>query len=177
MKLSTLHLSSLMLLPLATSVAAIPTGVPRNGTLAKRGGEVNYLAQCSRFGPGAGAELYQASYIAWYANSDNSQNQQKPDSLSNEYRDWSTAAGRRLTWEGTEQSIHFKDSGITIQTHIDADALSRGLYAWGGWIQRTSDWRTFDCYKDNNRILFDWRPPVPDGTQNKIFCYADYWCV
>ncbi|KIO20968.1 hypothetical protein M407DRAFT_29410 [Tulasnella calospora MUT 4182] len=148
MKLSTLYISSLTLLPSVITAAAITGGVPLNGTLARRGGEVNYLADCSRWVPST-SEQYPASYMAWYSNVDNSLDQQKPDSLSNEYRDWS-AGGTWLTWEGQQHNIHFADSGVTVQTHIDSDASSRDFMAWAGWIQRTSDWRVFNCYKNTN---------------------------
>ncbi|KAG8944211.1 hypothetical protein FRC00_010693, partial [Tulasnella sp. 408] len=145
MKRSTLYLASVTLLPSVISAAAIPEGNPLNGTLAKRGGEVNYLAGCSRF-VSSTSEQYPASYMAWYSNVDNSLNQQKPDSLSSEYRDWS-AGGTWLTWEGRQHDIYFPGSGVTVQTHIDADASSRDFMAWAGWVQRTSDWRVFQCYK------------------------------
>lgn len=52
-----------------------------------------------------------------------------------------------VQWEGQQQNIYFSDSGVTVQTHIDADAQSRAFTAWAGWAQRTSDWKVFNCYK------------------------------
>ncbi|KAG8900945.1 hypothetical protein FRC00_010007 [Tulasnella sp. 408] len=100
----------------------------------------------------------------------------RPNSLSNEYRNWA-AGGDYLHWEGQQQDIYFSDSGVTVQTHIDSDAQSRAFTAYAGWAQRTSDGKVFNCYKDNGRQLFQWAPPVPDGTNRAIICNAIYWCV
>lgn len=119
MKLSTLSLTTLTLIPSFISAAAIPEIAARNGTLAKRGGEVNYLANCMQNNVPAKTG-YTVSYMVWYANVDNSLSgndvscflssslgraggsdghhtiKQLPDSLSNEYRDWS-AGGELIT--------------------------------------------------------------------------------
>lgn len=130
MKLSTLSLTSLLFIPSLAAAAAVPDAPRQNGTLTKRGGEVNYLANCERVDPEADAYdeqyKYSASYMAWYANIDKSQGQQLPDSLSNEYRDWSRG-GTTLLWEGSQQNIYFSDSGVSVQTHIDSDAQSRNV--------------------------------------------------
>lgn len=55
--------------------------------------------------------------------------------------------GAYLHWEGQQQNIYFADSGVTVQTHIDADAQSRAFTAWAGWVQRTADGKRFECYK------------------------------
>lgn len=90
MKLSTLFTISLAFIPSLITAVAIPDVASRNETLAKRGGEVNYLANCERIDRYTGQyPHYPASYMAWYSNGDNSQGGQRPDSLSNEYRDWS----------------------------------------------------------------------------------------
>lgn len=100
MKLSVLCLTLLSLLPSFIVAAALPDFVPRNETIAKRGGEVNYLADCSRLLLSSG-DSYQASYIAWYSNVDNSQNEQRPDSLSSEYRDWSRGGEQTAIFQAT----------------------------------------------------------------------------
>lgn len=82
-----LSLISLAVIPSFISAAVVPNVAPRNATLDKRGGEVNYLANCLRYDFVAGSGGYQASYMAWYSNVDNSLNRERPDSLSNEYRD------------------------------------------------------------------------------------------
>ncbi|KIO32506.1 hypothetical protein M407DRAFT_105105 [Tulasnella calospora MUT 4182] len=176
MKLTTLYLTSIALLPSLIAAVAIPDVSPRDGALSKRGGEVVYLADCTRTDVSSGSS-YPASYGAWYADVDNSlSGNVRPDDLSNEYRDWSNG-GTYLRWEGSEQDVHWKDSDVVVQTHIDTDAQSRDFAAWAGWAQRTSDGKTFNCYKDNYRQLFYWAPPVPDGTNNSIYCWSIYWCV
>lgn len=92
MKLLALCITALSLIPSLISAIALPADVvvPRNETssdLEKRGGEVNYLSNCWRVNVNNNG--YYASYVAWYSNVDNSQNGQRPDSLSSEYRDWS----------------------------------------------------------------------------------------
>ncbi|KAG8925644.1 hypothetical protein FRC01_009882 [Tulasnella sp. 417] len=107
------------------AAAALPDVVPRNETFSKRGGE-NYLANCERGNQYNAYDNYPASYVTWYSNVNNSQDGQRPDSLSSEYRNWA-AGGDYLHWEGQEQDIYFPDSGVTVQTHIDSNAQSRGL--------------------------------------------------
>lgn len=79
---------SLAFAPSFIAAAAIPDVAPRNETIAKRGGEVNYLADCTRWSVLNTWSDYPASYIVWYSNVDNSQDKQLPDSLSSEYRNW-----------------------------------------------------------------------------------------
>ncbi|KAG8938639.1 hypothetical protein FRC00_014617 [Tulasnella sp. 408] len=71
MKLTTLYLTSIALLPSLIAAVAIPDASPRDGTLSKRGGEVVYLADCTRKSVSTGSQ-YPASYGAWYADVDNS---------------------------------------------------------------------------------------------------------
>ncbi|KIO22760.1 hypothetical protein M407DRAFT_27713 [Tulasnella calospora MUT 4182] len=172
MKLSTLYLTSFAFFPSFAFSAAVPDMGSRNETLHKRGGEVNYIANCimyqNTWTPG---DSYHVSHLAWYANSDNSQNGQQPDSLSNEYRDWSKG-GEWLTWPGTQQNLYFADSGVTVQTHIDGDAPSKALYTGTGWAQRTSDGKVFNCFKDNGRQLFQ-KSVFPQS----LVCNSMYWCV
>lgn len=75
MKLSTLFLIPFVFLPSFIFAATIPHPPPRNGTLVKRGGEVNYLANCEVL-DGAFGNSHFASYMGWYSNVDNSLNQQ-----------------------------------------------------------------------------------------------------
>ncbi|KIO16832.1 hypothetical protein M407DRAFT_33518 [Tulasnella calospora MUT 4182] len=70
-----------------------------------------------------------------------------------ETMDWS-ANGDYIRWEGQQQDIYFRDSAVSLQTHIDGDAQSRGFQAYAGSAQRTSDGKRFTCYKDNYRQLF-----------------------
>ncbi|KAG9042993.1 hypothetical protein FS837_010157 [Tulasnella sp. UAMH 9824] len=203
MKLSTLYIASLAFLPSLISAVAIPDADNHKATLGKRGGEINYLADCYRQDWDEGVN-YHASYMAWYSNSDNSVHGEQPKSLSSEYRNWASNGGGHLlgqthsyvhmeleislfvsdvvigdwlTWEGQNHSIYFPGSGVTVNTNINSGAggLSTGQAA--GTVQRTSDWKTFQCYKDNGRYLFEKRPPVPDGTNRLILCYAKYYCV
>ncbi|KIO16253.1 hypothetical protein M407DRAFT_34101 [Tulasnella calospora MUT 4182] len=175
MKFSTLFVTPLYLIPSLIAAAAIPDVAAHNETLAKRGGEVNYLANCQRIE--AGQDSYTASYVAWYSNLDNTQSgNDRPESLSNEYRDWS-ANGDYIRWEGQQQDIYFRDSTVSLQTHIAGDAQSRGFQEYAGYAQRTSDGKKFTCYKDNYRQLFFWAPPVPDGTGRGISCQSIYYCV
>lgn len=55
--------------------------------------------------------------------------------------------GDYLTWEGQQQNIYFPDSGVTVQTHIDSDAQSRGFGDYAGYAYRPADGKTFNCYK------------------------------
>ncbi|KAG9044353.1 hypothetical protein FS837_008287 [Tulasnella sp. UAMH 9824] len=198
MKLSTLLITSIPFIP-SMIAAAIPDVVAHNETLAKRGGEINYLANCQRFS-NTSSDWYKASYVAWYSNVDNSQSgNDRPTSLSNEYRDWAAGGkfissdtkscrkeayslsahylGDHLHWEGQQHSAYFSDSGVSVQTHIASDAQGRANGAYAGWAQRTSDRRKFNCYKDTGRDLFVWPPPVPDGTNRFIMCQAIYYCI
>lgn len=56
-------------------------------------------------------------------------------------------AGTYLHWEGQQHNIHFPDSGVTVETHIDADAQSRAFTAYAGYVYRPADGKTFNCYK------------------------------
>lgn len=71
MRLLTLFITTLTIIPSFISAVAVPTVAPRNETLVKRGGEVNYLANCKRYNDEDDVD-YAASYVAWYANVDNS---------------------------------------------------------------------------------------------------------
>ncbi|KAG8934261.1 hypothetical protein FRC00_012326 [Tulasnella sp. 408] len=175
MKLSALYIASLAFLPSFISAVAVTDAADHKAALGKRGGEINYLANCYREDWDDDVK-YKASYMAWYSNSDNSVNGQQPNSLSSEYRDWSNG-GSWLTWEGQQHSIYFPDSGTTVKTYINSGAAGLSTGQWAGTVQRTSDWKTFQCYKDNGRYLFEKRPPVPDGTNRLILCYAMYYCV
>lgn len=77
MKLSTLYLTSFVFFPSLAFSVVVPNMAPRNETLHKRGGEINYLADCimykNTWEPGAS---YHVSHMAWYSNGDNSQNGQ-----------------------------------------------------------------------------------------------------
>ncbi|KIO23582.1 hypothetical protein M407DRAFT_26955 [Tulasnella calospora MUT 4182] len=173
MKLSTLYLSALAFIPSFISAGIIPDVTSHKEALAKRGGEVNYLANCRHF-QGDLSSYYTVSHILWYSNVDNSQSgHDVPDSLSNEYRDWA-AGGDYLHWEGQQQNIYFPDSGTSVQTHIDSDAQSRGFTAYAGWAQRTSDGKVFNCYKDNERSLMGL---TDAGGTYLLDCHAIYWCV
>ncbi|KIO22548.1 hypothetical protein M407DRAFT_27946 [Tulasnella calospora MUT 4182] len=176
MKFSALCFTTLAFIPSFSSAAAIPDAVHLNGTLAKRGGEVNYLANCQQTNSPTDSG-YPVSHIAWYANVDESlSGNDLVDSLSNEYRDWSLG-GAYLTWEGRQQNIYFPDSGVTVQTHIDGDAQSRPFTAWAGWAQRTSDGKYFNCYKDNGRQIFNMLHPIIVGEFHSLLCRGIYWCV
>ncbi|KAG8917694.1 hypothetical protein FRC01_002278 [Tulasnella sp. 417] len=176
MKLSTLYLTSLALLPSFIAAAAIPEAAPRSeeaSTIVKRAGEVNYIANCIRVNP-YGTYEYYASYMAWYANQDNSQNGQWPDSLSNEYRNWANG-GSYLDWT-QPQSVYFSGSGVSVQSDLESWAWNPPVGTAVGWATRTSDSKKFTCYRDNDRQLFNWTPPVPDGTDRSILCYSAFWC-
>lgn len=71
MKLTTLILTAIALIPSLISAAPVEEVAARKDILAKRGGEVNYLANCinsSAVSPSG----YHVSHIAWYSNVDNS---------------------------------------------------------------------------------------------------------
>ncbi|KIO28524.1 hypothetical protein M407DRAFT_22265 [Tulasnella calospora MUT 4182] len=177
MRLSHLSLLSSAVIPAFVFAGTIPEVAPRNGTLAKRGGEVNYLCNCDRIDYETDYVPYHASYIAWYSDGDHKPGDGLPESLSSEYRNWDAQGAPPLTWEGRQQNIYFPDSGVTVQTHIDPGANNLGFTSGAGWAQRTSDKKIFNCYRDNQRELFIWVPPVPDGTQFSITCRVEYWCV
>ncbi|KIO15737.1 hypothetical protein M407DRAFT_34675 [Tulasnella calospora MUT 4182] len=174
MKFSTLYLTSLSFLPSFIAAAAVPDALPGSeeaSTLGKRGPEVNYISNCNRRN---GAGSYPASYIAWYANQDNSQDGQWADSLSNEYRNWANG-GTHLDWT-QPQSIHFPDSGINVNTNLESWAWSASVGSYAGTATRTSDGKVFTCYRDTDRQLFYRAPPVPDGTNLGIQCFAAFYC-
>ncbi|KIO19643.1 hypothetical protein M407DRAFT_30714 [Tulasnella calospora MUT 4182] len=177
MKGPTIYLAAFAFLSTFISAAAVPHVASPGEVLAKRGGEVNYLANCIIRNPAYVTINYHASYIAWYSNVDNSlSGNDTPESLSNEYRDWA-AGGEYLLWEGQQQNIYFPDSGVSVQTHIEGDGQSRAFTAWAGWAQRTSDGKTFNCYKDNGRQLFSINRGHHYGVPNTLTCNGIYWCV
>ena len=102
------------------AAAAVPKEPTRGSGMEKRGQNVLFLANCWREN---GSAQYGASYGLWYNDSDNTWNNQFPDSLSNEYRNWA-AGGTYLTWEGTTQNLYFSDSGVTVSTDISYAAAS-----------------------------------------------------
>lgn len=73
MKVSALFFASLTSIPSFVAALAVPEVVPRDETLAKRGGEVNYLTYCLRANVNNMADAYHASYAVWYSNIDNTQ--------------------------------------------------------------------------------------------------------
>ncbi|KAG9005196.1 hypothetical protein FRB90_010507, partial [Tulasnella sp. 427] len=148
MRLSTLSLVTFGVLPSLISALTVPAVVPRNETLIKRDQEINYLTFCVRANPDNMADAYHASYMAWYSDPSHATSRSRhPDDLSSEYRKWVNGQGDWLVWEEKQQNIYFPNSGVTVQTHIDSNAASRGYGEWAGWAQRTSDWKTFNCYK------------------------------
>ncbi|KAG9015074.1 hypothetical protein FRB90_004917 [Tulasnella sp. 427] len=152
------------------SAAAAPDTASSLETLSKRGGEVFYLANCLA---GDVFDAYRASYMAYYSNIDNSQNQQNPDAISEESRD---ASGGYLHWEGKEQDIFFPTTGATVQTHIDPNAQARDFGAYAGFADQLR-WKKFSCYKDNSRTLFE-GPLTRDGQKDLwLRCRSIYWCV
>lgn len=190
MKLSTYYYVALLaFLPPFALAAAIPDGALHRKDIVKRGGEVNYLANCVNNEVWSHS-VYHVSHMIWYANVDNSlsgRDVRLPRPTTLLYRDAnfnppalsfptrfliSTETGLKevselltdtrirtlnsvnynligdyIAWEGKQHDIYFADSGVTVQTHIDADAQSRAFTAWAGWAQRTSDWKYFNCYK------------------------------
>lgn len=122
------------------SAAAVPSDANVKGTLNKRGGEVNYLVNCRRLNWDDGSSDYSAEYMAWYPNVKNSLNRQRPIRFPKDIETGQLAVrlpiensfirvlganaqcmGGFLDWEGRQQDIHVKDSGATVQTHIDTD--------------------------------------------------------
>lgn len=164
-------------LPTLISALTIPNIAPpqlERSSLAKRGGQVLYLANCYRESISNWGDVYKASYGAWYANVDDSQNQEVPDALSNEYRDWSNG-GDYLHWEGQEQDIYFGASGTTVATNINWNAQDGGFQSYAGSAHRWTDGYNFNCYKDDSRTLFLLAPN--DGTDRAIDCWSIYYCV
>ncbi|KAG8934262.1 hypothetical protein FRC00_012327 [Tulasnella sp. 408] len=147
MKLSTHYVASLAFLPSFVLTAAILDSAPHKEDLVKRGGEVNYLANCVNNEVWSHS-VYHVSHMVW----------------------------RLYNLGGEQHDIYFADSGVTVQTHIEADAQSRAFTDWAGWAQRASDWKYFNCYKDSGRQLFDIIQVTPQVGQNLI-CKAVYWCV
>ncbi|KAG8987659.1 hypothetical protein FRB90_003224 [Tulasnella sp. 427] len=148
MKLSTLFSIPLAFVPSLVSAAAIDNTAPRNETIVKRGGEVNYLLNCYRnkYLDDSVSEQYTASYAAWYSNIDNSHNGERPDALSSEYRNWD-ANGDYLQWEEKQQNIYYPGSGFTLQTHLERIAKYYPPWTYSGTVQRVPDGKTFNCYK------------------------------
>ncbi|KIO22370.1 hypothetical protein M407DRAFT_28088 [Tulasnella calospora MUT 4182] len=208
MKLSTVFIASLSFIPSLIAAAAIPDIATDIETLVKRGGEVNYLSNCIRLdfkGPWP-MNSYTASYIAWYANVDNTQSghdvrqlvfvpTRSPTSIGTGLQTASltypgdqkslslanlsslNSVGDYLHWEGQQQNIYFSDSAASLQTHINGDAQSLGFQAYAGSAQRTSDGKKFTCYKDNGRQLFDQSTTDSDGNTHGNICHSIYYCV
>lgn len=73
MKLSSLYFITFTVIPSFVSAAALSDIAPRKEVHSKRGGEVNYLANCvSKEINKKGDQGYPVSHIAWYSNVDNS---------------------------------------------------------------------------------------------------------
>lgn len=96
-----------------------------------------------------------ASYAPWYSNWRNSQNGQPPESLTNEYRDWSKG-GSTITFEGQEQVFTYPTSGVKLYIHIQSNGLDVGNRNYAGYIDRQigNSWSRFTCLRDNGRELF-----------------------
>lgn len=114
MKLSALYIASLAFLPSFISAVAIPDAADHKVALEKRGGEINYLANCYRQDWDNDVK-YEASYMAWYSNSDNSVHLEWPNSLSSEYRDWSKG-GELLFGQTHLKRISSRESNFMLGT-------------------------------------------------------------
>ncbi|KAG8915060.1 hypothetical protein FRC00_008270 [Tulasnella sp. 408] len=174
MKLSTHYVTSLAFLPSFALAAAIPDGAPHKKDLVKRGGEVNYLANCVNNEVWSHS-VYHVSHMVYAETGRKEVSEPVTDTRIHPLKSVNyNLIGDSITWEGKQHDIYFADSGVTVQTHIEADAQSRAFTDWAGWAQRTSDWKYLNCYKDNGRQLFDIRQVTPQGGQNLI-CKAIYW--
>lgn len=72
MKLSSLYFTTFTVIPSFVSAAALAGIAPRKEVHSKRGGEVNYLANCVDTALSRPEGSYHVSHIAWYSNVDNS---------------------------------------------------------------------------------------------------------
>jgi hypothetical protein len=145
MRFTTVTLTIFNTFLLSASASTIPV---------KRSGETVYLVNCDI--PSA-AEY---SEVAYYANGADSQNGQLPGDICD------IDDTGYITWEGSERSCTFSDSGVTFTSDIAsyAQSLADYSYAGPGW----NNYGSFNCYKDNGRLLY---------SSGEAYCYSIYYCL
>ncbi|KAK4118427.1 hypothetical protein N657DRAFT_651261 [Parathielavia appendiculata] len=138
---------------------------PRDETsLEKRDTEILYLSNCRYLVSCCQPEAH-SSHIFYYSASANSQNGNAP--ASNDQ--CAVTTDNYVWWEQDGRSCKFP-TGVSVVTHIDADAASRPLYSWAGWA--SNGYKNFNCYRDNGRTLFTTSGPEWANT-----CSSVYYCV
>ncbi|KAJ7875932.1 hypothetical protein B0H14DRAFT_2342969 [Mycena olivaceomarginata] len=72
------------------------------------------------------------------------------------------------SWEGNQKSCTFS-TGATFTEAIDSDAQSLADFSYAGWGWNGKTW---NCYKDNQRWIFD--PEQPEAING---CKSVYYCL
>ncbi|KAJ6465302.1 hypothetical protein C8R45DRAFT_796126, partial [Mycena sanguinolenta] len=141
---------------------------PANTThVEKRDTEILYLADCLSGASCCAPEKYWSEMI-YYANSADSNNPQSVPPSSNRCQVTSPGSGYN-GWDGNQKSCTFS-TGVTFDEAIDSDAQSLADFSYSGWGWNGKSW---NCYKDNQRWLFD-------ITQPEIIieaCKSIYYCL
>ncbi|KAH8432495.1 uncharacterized protein LDX57_010131 [Aspergillus melleus] len=154
-----MQLTSLLTLALASTAAlAAPAAAPEakdTQTLSKRGVETIYLSNCVTSG-----SAYNRSGMFYYPDGDQSQNGERP--ASGNYA--SVNGGNLVGWEGRSVSGTF-GSGVTFTSSITPG--SHAAFSWSG--SGTNGYRSFNCYRDNERFLFN--------SASWGNCYSVYYCI
>ncbi|KAJ7252300.1 hypothetical protein C8J57DRAFT_1238182 [Mycena rebaudengoi] len=126
--------------------------------LEKRDTEIIYLANCANFA-NSHLPIQHWSEIIYYANSADSDNKE-------------SFRGPTTVWEENQKRCTFP-SGVTFDEAIDADAQSRPDFSFAGWGWNGKTW---NCFKDNNRLLFAPPPADPiDGCRSSLIPVDNGW--
>ncbi|KAH8880983.1 hypothetical protein GQ53DRAFT_773703 [Thozetella sp. PMI_491] len=142
---------------------ATPAGIIERdpGTLEKRDTEIVYLANCVSAVSCCTPNVYY-SQIIYYPASAQSQNGEVPSSSNR----CTTSSSSYTTWEGSAHPCTFS-TGATFTSHIDSG--SHAAYSYSGWGYNGKTW---NCYRDNGRVLFD--PYMPEASNS---CSSVYYCL
>ncbi|KAJ6465297.1 hypothetical protein C8R45DRAFT_1106939 [Mycena sanguinolenta] len=134
-------------------------------TLKKRSTEALYLANCVSEVSCCAPSQYWSEMI-YYANNADSNNSEYVPPSSDRCRVTSPGSGY-TSWEGNQKSCTFS-SGVTFAEAINSNAQSLADFSYSGWGWNGKTW---NCYKDNHRWLFDpYEPEAVTGCQSIYYC-------
>lgn len=140
----------------ALSLTGSALAAPASTDLTKRATETIYLSNCVTTG-----SAYSKSGMFYYSASEDSQNGASPSSGN-----YATVNGGSLVgWEGASVSGTF-GSGVTFTAQIEGGSHAAYSYSGSG----SNGYRTFACYRDNERLLFT-------GSEKWGKCYSVYYCL
>lgn len=153
---------AIALATLVTLAVASPAAPPSSAeVLAKRDTEIVYLANCVSAVSCCRPEQ-DYSQIIYYPNSASSQNGAVPPDSNR----CTVSSNSFTTWEGQTHPCKFS-SGVTFTSRINGG--SHAQYSYSGTGNNGKNW---NCYRDNNRVLFN--PYMPEASNS---CRSIYYCT